>query len=172
VPAQVVEDWDLELDAALDGWERMERGRRVAAPKLVHNIILSMPAGTSPAKLLAASREFAREELALQHRFAMVLHTDQDHPHVHLVVSAHRLEGRRLKIRKADLRRWRSSSPGSFGARAWRQTRRRRSLAGSCRTIRRTASIAPLGAASRGSKGAGAAGSHRRGVHPRRSRGR
>jgi len=107
VAAKLVEDWDLELDAALDRWESMERGGRVSQPKLVHSIVLSMPSGTSPARLLAASREFAREEFALQHRYAMVLHTDQDHPHVHLVVSAHRLEGGRLNIRKADLRRWR-----------------------------------------------------------------
>jgi hypothetical protein len=107
VAAKLVEDWDLDLDAALDRWDRMERGGRVAQPKLVHNILLSMPAGTSPSRLLAASREFAREEFALQHRYAMVLHTDQDHPHVHLVVSAHRREGGRLNIRKADLRRWR-----------------------------------------------------------------
>jgi hypothetical protein len=66
-----------------------------------------MPAGTSPEKVLAASREFAREEFALQHRYALVLHTDQDHPHVHLVVSAHKREGGRLNIRKADLRRFR-----------------------------------------------------------------
>jgi hypothetical protein len=37
----------------------------------------------------------------------MVLHTDQAHPHVHLVVSAYNIEGTRLNIRKADLRRWR-----------------------------------------------------------------
>lgn len=107
VAAKLVEDWDLDLDAGLDQWEWMERGGRVAQPKLVHNLVLSMPAGTSPARLLAASREFAREEFALQHLYAMVLHTDQDHPHVHLVVSAHRREGGRLNIRKADLRRWR-----------------------------------------------------------------
>jgi hypothetical protein len=107
VPAKLVEDWDLEVDAALDQWQRMVRGGRVPQPKLVHNIVLSMPAGTPPARLLAASREFAREEFALQHRYAMVLHTDQNHPHVHLVVSAHRLERGRLNIRKADLRRWR-----------------------------------------------------------------
>jgi hypothetical protein len=107
VAVKLVEDWDLDLDAALDRWDRMERGGCVAQPKLVHNIVLSMPAGTSPSRLLAASREFAREEFALQHRYAMVLHTDQDHPHVHLVVSAHRREGGRLNIRKADLRRWR-----------------------------------------------------------------
>jgi hypothetical protein len=107
VGRNLVEDWDLEIDLAIDRWDRMEGGRRASAAKLVHNIVLSMPAGTSPQKLLAASREFAREEFALQHRYALVLHTDQDHPHVHLVVSAHKREGGRLNIRKADLRRWR-----------------------------------------------------------------
>jgi hypothetical protein len=105
--SNLVEDWDLELDLAIDRWDRMASGRRASTAKLVHNVVLSMPAGTSPQKLLAASREFAREEFALQHRYALVLHTDQDHPHVHLVVSAHRREGGRLNIRKADLRRWR-----------------------------------------------------------------
>jgi len=66
-----------------------------------------MPSGTSPERLLAASRDFAREEFALKYRYAMVLHTDQAHPHVHLVVSAYNLEGTRPNIRKADLRRWR-----------------------------------------------------------------
>lgn len=66
-----------------------------------------MPSGTSPERLLAASRDFAREEFALKHRYAMVLHTDQAHPHVHLVVSAYNREGTRLNIRKADPRRWR-----------------------------------------------------------------
>lgn len=103
----LAEDWDLEIDAALDRWDHMARGGRTAHPKLVHNIVLSMPAGTPPSRLLAASREFAREEFALQHRYAMVLHTDSDHPHVHLVVSAHDREGKRLNVRKADLRRWR-----------------------------------------------------------------
>ncbi|HXZ60517.1 MAG TPA: relaxase/mobilization nuclease domain-containing protein [Steroidobacteraceae bacterium] len=107
VARDLVDDWDLEIDLAMDEWDRMTGGRRASAAKLVHNIVLSMPVGTPPQKLLAASREFAREEFALQHRYAMVLHTDQDHPHVHLVVSAHKREGGRLNIRKADLRRWR-----------------------------------------------------------------
>jgi hypothetical protein len=66
-----------------------------------------MPRGTPPLKLLAASRSFAREQFALQHRYALVLHTDQDHPHVHLVVKAVSEEGKRLNIRKATLREWR-----------------------------------------------------------------
>jgi hypothetical protein len=107
VASNLIEDWDLDIDLALDRWDRMVSGRRASAAKLVHNLVLSMPVGTSPQKLLAASREFAREEFALQHRYALVLHTDRDHPHVHLVVSAHKRERGRLNIRKADLRRWR-----------------------------------------------------------------
>jgi len=106
VAAKLVDDWDLDIDAALDRWRAMERGGRRQS-KLVHNIILSMPSGTSPGRLLAASRDFARDEFALHHRYAMVLHTDQAHPHVHLVVSAYNREGTRINIRKADLRRWR-----------------------------------------------------------------
>jgi hypothetical protein len=106
VAAQLVEDWDLDLDALLDNRVSWERGGR-RNPKLVHNIILSMPSKTAPARLLAASRDFAREEFALKNRYAMVLHTDQAHPHVHLVVSAHNSEDRRLNISKAHLRRWR-----------------------------------------------------------------
>jgi hypothetical protein len=106
VAAQLVEDWDLDLDALLDNRLNWERGGR-RNPKLVHNIILSMPSNTPPARLLAASRDFAREEFGLKHRYAMVLHTDQAHPHVHLVVSAHDTEDHRLNISKAHLRRWR-----------------------------------------------------------------
>jgi hypothetical protein len=107
VPDWLVDDWLLELDGYVDQWQVLTRGGPTARPKLVHNIVLSMPGGTSPARLLEASRAFAREEFGVQHRYALVLHTDQDHPHVHLVVGAHRLEGGRLNIRKADLRRWR-----------------------------------------------------------------
>ena len=102
----LIADWELDLQAAESrSLYRGKAGRKAA--KLVHNIVLSMPAGTPPAKLLAASHEFAREEFALKHRYAMVLHTDQDHPHVHLVVKAVSEEGRRLNIRKATLRGWR-----------------------------------------------------------------
>lgn len=102
----LIADWELDVEAAeARSPYRGKAGRKAA--KLVHNIVLSMPAGTPPANLLAASREFAREEFALKHRYAMVLHTDQDHPHVHLVVKAVSEEGRRLNIRKATLRGWR-----------------------------------------------------------------
>lgn len=99
-------DWDL--DSMRAHGRGPYRGRRGPKPaKLVHNIILSMPKRTPPEKLLLASREFAREEFALKHRYVLVLHTDQDHPHVHLVVKAVSEEGKRLNIRKATLREWR-----------------------------------------------------------------
>jgi hypothetical protein len=74
----------------------------------VHKILFSMPPGTSAAKVLKASQEFARQEFGLRHRYAMVLHTDEPHPHVHMVVKAMSEQGARLHIRKETLRRWRA----------------------------------------------------------------
>jgi len=104
--AEMLEDWDLDLDEVRrrDGLSSAN-GRQ--PPKLVHKLILSMPAGTPPTKVLAAARDFAREEFALKHRYAMVLHTDEPHPHVHIVLKAVSEQGERLHIRKATLRVWR-----------------------------------------------------------------
>jgi type IV secretion system T-DNA border endonuclease VirD2 len=43
-----------------------------------------------------------------KHRYAMVLHIDQPHPHVQVVVKAISEQGVRLYIRKATLREWRT----------------------------------------------------------------
>ncbi|MDY6948940.1 MAG: relaxase/mobilization nuclease domain-containing protein, partial [Pseudomonadota bacterium] len=102
----LLEDWGLALQER-EGKVRYSGlpGRKPA--KLVHNLMFSMPKGTPPDKLLAAVRYFAQETFALQHRYAMVLHTDQDHPHVHLVLKAVSEQGIRLNIRKETLRQWR-----------------------------------------------------------------
>jgi hypothetical protein len=76
-------------------------------PKLAHKVVLSMPAGTPVDGLLRAARTFARETFGARHRYAMVLHTDEAHPHVHMVVKAVSEQGVRLNIRKATLREWR-----------------------------------------------------------------
>jgi hypothetical protein len=55
----------------------------------------------------AAVKNFAGEEFGLRHRYAMVLHTDEPHPHVHMVLKAVSGQGKRLHIRKAALRHWR-----------------------------------------------------------------
>jgi len=75
--------------------------------KLVHNITFSMPAPTPPEAVLAATKAFAREKFGLKYRYVMALHTHQHHPHVHLVVKAEGIDGRRLHIDKAMLRAWR-----------------------------------------------------------------
>jgi len=67
-----------------------------------------MPAGTSPEKVLTAVKNFAREEFWGQHRYTFALHTDEAHPHVHLVLKSVSEQGVRLNIKKATLRHWRS----------------------------------------------------------------
>jgi Relaxase/Mobilisation nuclease domain len=102
----LLKDWRLDLDAQqARALYSGTPGRKT--PKLVHNIVLSMPASTPPDKLLKAVRKFAHEQFALTHRYAMALHTDQGNPHVHLVVKAMSEQGERLNIRKATLREWR-----------------------------------------------------------------
>jgi hypothetical protein len=106
VEKELLEDWDLDLEehrrkVDLESWSNR------SPPKLAHKLMFSMPAGTPPDKVLAAVRNFAREEFGLKHRYAMVLHTDEPHPHVHMVVKALSEQGIRLNIRKATLREWR-----------------------------------------------------------------
>jgi len=108
VADDLVTDWQLDLCRSQYKPKPAE-GEKDTRAKLVHNIVLSMPAGTPPEKVLAAARIFARENFALQYRYAMVLHTDQAHPHVHLVVKCEHetAPGKRLYIRKDTLRQWR-----------------------------------------------------------------
>lgn len=103
----LVKDWHLELSR---GQYRESRGPEKRRPpiKLVHNIVLSMPAPTPAAKVLAAAKTFARENFGAKHRYSLALHTHQEHPHVHLVVKAEREDGTgRLHVDKALLRAWR-----------------------------------------------------------------
>ncbi|WP_083440876.1 relaxase/mobilization nuclease domain-containing protein [Aquincola tertiaricarbonis] len=98
-----------ELELLVDEWRwggsliAEETERREA-----YNIMLSMPRGTDPSIVQRAAREFARAELA-GHKYVMVLHDHQAHPHVHLSVRAESNHGRRLNPRKADLQRWRET---------------------------------------------------------------
>jgi hypothetical protein len=102
----LLEDWDLDLEEHRRKADLESQSTR-RPPKLVHKLMFSMPAGTTPEKVLAAVKDFAREEFGLKHRYAMVLHTDQPHPHVHMVVKAVSEDGVRLNVRKATLRGWR-----------------------------------------------------------------
>jgi hypothetical protein len=68
----LLKDWHLERSA--DQY-REPRGQKNTSRtvKLVHNVVLSMPAPTPPEKVLAAARIFAREKFGLKHRYAMAL---------------------------------------------------------------------------------------------------
>ena len=105
VEKELLENWDLDLEERRGGGR--EYWSRRSPPRLVHKLMFSMPAGTPPDKVLAAVKNFAREEFGLKHRYAMVLHTDEPHPHVHMVVKAVSEQGVRLNIRKSTLREWR-----------------------------------------------------------------
>ena len=103
---QLIEDWDLDLDEHRRQSDlAAARGR--APPKLVHKLMFSMPPGTPAQGVLAAARNFLREQFALKHRYAFVVHTDEPHPHVHAIVKAVSEQGIRLHIKKATLRDWR-----------------------------------------------------------------
>lgn len=103
----LLEDWDLDVDDVRRQGSLTAASKRTP-PKLVHKLMFSMPPGTPPQKVLSAVRNFAREEFYGQHRYAMALHTDEPHPHVHLVVKAVSEQGVRLNIKKATLRHLRS----------------------------------------------------------------
>jgi hypothetical protein len=113
---EVINDWALDYGAvpgAPHSRGKVGADGKRRTPRQAFNIVLSMPAGTPPQKVLQAVKKFAREEFAHQHRYAMTLHAEEKekhgaHPHVHLVVKAeHEYEGSRLNPRKADLQRWR-----------------------------------------------------------------
>jgi len=103
---ELLKDWDLEVEERRRHTQRgIAKGRK--PPKLVHNLVFSMPKGTPPDKLHRAVKKFATEKFGAQHRYAMAMHTDQGHPHVHVVVKAMSERGERLNIYKATLREWR-----------------------------------------------------------------
>ncbi len=99
-------DWALDMESEARALEPRAHQRKA---RLVHKLVFSMPPGTSPDSVLRATRAFCREEFALKHRYAMALHTDEPHPHVHVFVKAMSESGQRLDIRKSTLRAWRES---------------------------------------------------------------
>ncbi len=99
-----------------DSWD-LDMSNGQGKYRQAFNLVLSMPSGTDPARLLKAAQNFARDQFGGRHRYAMVLHTQETdphkkppkHPHVHLIVKAEDRNGRRLNIRKVTLQIWRES---------------------------------------------------------------
>lgn len=132
----LLDDWDLDIDEVRRQADlRATRGRK--PPKLIHKLMFSMPPGTPPDKVLEAVRNFAREQFALQHRYAFVLHTDEDHPHVHLVLKAVSEQGTRLNIQKATLRHWRSEFARNLRLLGVPANATERAVRGQCRKARK-----------------------------------
>jgi hypothetical protein len=105
----VVREGKEALRAIVDQWRfGGSRIPEVSERREAFNIMLSMPAGIDARVVHQAAREFAQAELA-GHRYAMVLHTHQANPHVHISVRAEGRDGSRLNPRKEDLRRWRET---------------------------------------------------------------
>jgi hypothetical protein len=136
---ELVEDWDLDLSA---GPYRKGRALEHHTPprrsKDVHNIVLSMPAATPPKKLLAAAKAFAHNQFGDRHRYAMALHTDQKHPHVHLVVKAKSEQGERLRISRETLRAWREDFARELRARGIAANATTRAVRGQTNTPKKT----------------------------------
>ena len=136
----LVRDWDLDVDALQNHTRNSGSTRK--PPKLVHNIIFSMPPGTSPRAVLKAVHRLALNEWALQHRYAMVLHTDDDHPHVHVVLKAMSEQGVRLNIRKATIRSWRMQFAANLGELGVDANATERAVRGQIKTPSQTESTA------------------------------
>jgi type IV secretory pathway VirD2 relaxase len=92
-----------------DDWSAvaMADSRRRATTPFSLSVVLSMPADTDPAAVRDAARAFAREIFADRFDYAFALHTDAQHPHVHLAIRALGDQGERLNPKKADLEAWR-----------------------------------------------------------------
>ena len=89
-------------------------------------------------QLLAAAKTFAANQFAGKHRYAMVLHTHQGHPHVHLVVKAKSEQGERLYIRKATLRAWREDFAKELRARGVAANATTRAIRGQAKGSKKT----------------------------------
>jgi hypothetical protein len=132
----LLDDWDLDLDdVRRQASLATKKGRK--PPKLVHKLMFSMPPGTPPDKVLGAVRVFAREEFWGQHRYAFVLHTDEAHPHVHLVLKAVNEQGVRFNIKKATLRHWRSEFARNLRMLGVEANATERAVRGECRKAKR-----------------------------------
>ncbi|MDW3538470.1 relaxase/mobilization nuclease domain-containing protein, partial [Escherichia coli] len=76
------------------------------APNLVHNIVFSSPkiAGVSEKDALDSVEKLLKEKYP-DNRFFLAYHTDKEHhPHVHALLRIPDNSGKRINIRKNDLR--------------------------------------------------------------------
>lgn len=102
----IAESWGRDLEE--------DKERRLASPKrataqrstrITTNLVLSIPKG-DPNRLVDAAQGFAKTTFH-NHDWVMALHTDTQHPHVHLTIRNRGHDGRRLNIPKGKTQEWR-----------------------------------------------------------------
>ncbi|MES2664154.1 MAG: relaxase/mobilization nuclease domain-containing protein [Pseudomonadota bacterium] len=96
----------IELEKLHADWMH-DQGKRHFNTRDTTNIVLSMPKCTDEKAVKNASRAFAKKQFSLNHQYVFALHTDVDHPHVHLTVKALGFDGKRLHVKKGEPQQWR-----------------------------------------------------------------
>ncbi|MGH1447079.1 MAG: relaxase/mobilization nuclease domain-containing protein [Cognatishimia sp.] len=77
--------------------------------RITTGIVFSMPGQTNTSAVKDAVRALAQQEFSGRHDYAMALHTDTKHPHVHLTLRTVGHDGIKLNLRKADLQHLRDT---------------------------------------------------------------
>lgn len=85
-------------------WETADEARRNGATAIA--MVFSMLPGTDPEKVRQAVRDFAETDLS-NRRWVMALHTDEAHPHVHLIIAGRDNDGRRFNPNREFLQQCR-----------------------------------------------------------------
>ncbi|MBY6142099.1 relaxase/mobilization nuclease domain-containing protein [Leisingera daeponensis] len=101
--AELYRDWIEKHDDARAAGMASDRTR------ITTSILFSMPGNTNASGVKDAVRALAEQEFGGRHDYAMALHTDTPHPHVHLTVRTVGHDGVKLNLRKADLQHLRDT---------------------------------------------------------------
>ncbi|MBY6092932.1 MULTISPECIES: relaxase/mobilization nuclease domain-containing protein [Rhodobacterales] len=89
--------------------EDRREGSATDRTRITTSIVFSMPGTANAEAVKDAVRALARQEFQGRHDYAMALHTDTHHPHVHLTLRTVGEDGEKLNLRKADLQRLRDT---------------------------------------------------------------
>lgn len=98
---------DKERKELVNTWKDLYFSERKNARNTGH-IVLSAPPKTDRDVFENVVREFLKETFAHNHEYAFVRHDDTEHPHVHAILCLQGFRGKKLDIRKAELKTWRA----------------------------------------------------------------
>ncbi|MGY9049291.1 hypothetical protein P775_00545 [Puniceibacterium antarcticum] len=101
--AAIYREWMNSHDEDRDNHRATDRTR------ISTSMMFSMPAHVNGEAVKDAVRALGEQEFKGRHDYVMALHTDTQHPHVHLTVRTIGQDGERLNLRKADLQHLRDT---------------------------------------------------------------